>query len=230
MGETMLPARIPAGNDHGTVAGLISSSNADGLFYLSRCREEHVALWLAWRSPSATDSQYMGLVRADVALAKWRRLALLFCRNGADFRPPLDDQVLVVRGRYYPLILTPAPGGEYQGVGVHGLMDGDALLGSLPSPWRVRMQKAGDMRFRLHYYKAEADGEMTEDPSLAGVPIPASWEPASGESINSDTPFPETWWSGEFDFRPSPCSACTEITGSNWTRSDASISSSQAAR
>lgn len=91
--------------------------------------------------------------------------------------PSLGDQVYVILGCAMPMLLRPGRNGGYQVVGstyLHGLMDGEALLGRLEKNWKI------DVGAHPEWYGSfrstnTVTGEVTqEDPRLG--PLPPDWQ------------------------------------------------------
>ncbi|KAI1380165.1 HET-domain-containing protein [Hypoxylon crocopeplum] len=105
--------------------------------------------------------------------------------------PQQGDEVFVILGCDLPMLLRPTSTGKYEVIGdcyVHGIMDAEALLGPLPSPWRVVGKQEEDRYFRVHYNDDDDDtrSPSTEDPRLDGIPIPSKWEPIEWERTRDD--------------------------------------------
>ncbi|KAI0168960.1 HET-domain-containing protein [Hypoxylon sp. FL1284] len=103
--------------------------------------------------------------------------------------PQIGDEVFVVLGVDVPLLLRRTPTGQYQVVSdcyVHGIMDGEALLGPLPPSWKVQIGHDADGSARPYYVHAASGRRTAEDPRLAGVPVPAEWEPVAWERARTD--------------------------------------------
>lgn len=89
-----------------------------------------------------------------------------------------DDRVTAVLGCKTAMVLRPTEGGNHCVVGAcyaHGLMDSEALLGQLPSPWRTQWQLLGDGSYAHGYFYVNTEsGERTRgDPRL--WPLPSEW-------------------------------------------------------
>jgi hypothetical protein len=79
-----------------------------------------------------------------------------------------DDQVVVLLGCRFAVILRPLPDTTYLFVGcayVHGIMDAEVLLGPMPEGWEVliRGDENGDQQQR---FRGPDGGEGDEDPRL----------------------------------------------------------------
>ena len=104
------------------------------------------------------------------------------------------------------MLLRPTGSGGYLVIGqtfVHGLMDGESVLGPLPTGWRIQMLPGSDGRQVTCFFN-NATGKVTrQDPRLP--PLPSEWEKVhrsrtqddpyfyqdfynriTGETINSD--------------------------------------------
>jgi len=62
---------------------------------------------------------------------------------------------------------------------VHGLMDGEGLLGPVPPPWKFQMAFPDD-RWIPQFYNTMTEELWTKDPRLP--PLPAEWEELSATS------------------------------------------------
>lgn len=82
------------------------------------------------------------------------------------------DVVAVLLGLRLTLILRPVAG-QFQVVGpanIHGLNDAQAVLGPIPEPWTVRIERPGDI---WRFYNT-ATGELSaQDPRLG--PLDEGW-------------------------------------------------------
>ncbi|KAM0811959.1 putative WW domain-containing protein [Seiridium cardinale] len=88
------------------------------------------------------------------------------------------DKVAVLLGCDFPVILRPLPTGQYQFVSgclMHGVMYGEAILGSIPPPWQVKVWMQGQY-MELKYYNPETEEHAAMDPRLEGIPIPPEWQ------------------------------------------------------
>jgi hypothetical protein len=97
------------------------------------------------------------------------------------------DQVCIVLGCQSPLLLRSDDHGYHTVIGecyVHGVMEGEALLGPLPSPWRRawRIDTEGTGQ-RYHCFISQTDGEIRiEDPRLG--PLPPGWRVRDHEKMH----------------------------------------------
>lgn len=88
----------------------------------------------------------------------------------------IDDLLCVLLGCDSPMLLRPTASGDFLVVGecyVHGLMDGEALLGPIPNQWRIEMRK-GDGFDKPFFHNTSIGESSTEDPRLR--PLPVEWE------------------------------------------------------
>ncbi|KAL9607488.1 MAG: hypothetical protein Q9167_007602 [Letrouitia subvulpina] len=87
-----------------------------------------------------------------------------------------DDEVSVILGCDFPMILRPRNFNEYEVVGscfVHGLMLGEALKPPLEPPWKNVLPVARG--WALSYFiNSQTDELLKSDPRLG--PLPAGWE------------------------------------------------------
>ncbi|TGO11852.1 hypothetical protein BTUL_0100g00310 [Botrytis tulipae] len=84
------------------------------------------------------------------------------------------DYVCVLLGTELPMILRPTPSGEFLVVGsyfIHGLMDGEALLGPIPSPWKTELYRRKDSGYSTHFVKPNE--KTLDDPRLP--PLSSEW-------------------------------------------------------
>jgi len=89
-----------------------------------------------------------------------------------------DDQICIILGCSVPLLLRPNPNGQYRIVGscyVHGLMDGESLLGPLPTCYKSIYQFDSSSGLVGHaFLNHQTDEIQTEDPRLG--PLPENWQ------------------------------------------------------
>lgn len=79
-------------------------------------------------------------------------------------------------GTYYPVVLRPC-GSNYSVIGrgqVHGMTDGEVLLGPIPSPWTPIAWRDDSGFPRLGFSKPDVEKFEIEDPRLGTIPEP--WE------------------------------------------------------
>ncbi|KAI1348743.1 hypothetical protein F5Y01DRAFT_291505 [Xylaria sp. FL0043] len=88
------------------------------------------------------------------------------------------DLVCVFLGCHIPMLLRPLPSGSgYKAIGptqTHGIMDGEAILGDLPRPWKVEFYRDNIGVSVLHFRNEETDNLTRNDPRLG--PLPDQWE------------------------------------------------------
>ena len=98
--------------------------------------------------------------------------------------------VCVLLGCDYPLLLNPTGPGGYLVVGqmlVYGLMDGESILGPLPTGWRIQMLPGSDGRQVTCFFN-NATGKITrQDPRLP--PLPSEWEKVHRSCTQDDRYF-----------------------------------------
>jgi hypothetical protein len=88
------------------------------------------------------------------------------------------DKVCVLLGCSYTVILREQPSGKHLFVAcayVHGLMDGEALLGPLPPGYTVAVERDRNGDNVQTFVDSTTKTETTHDPRLE--PLPAAWEP-----------------------------------------------------
>ncbi|KAI1155632.1 HET-domain-containing protein [Nemania diffusa] len=89
------------------------------------------------------------------------------------------DEVFIILGCTIPMVLRRTPTGEYEVVGncyVHGIMDGEALLGVLPHPWKVEIYPNHNGHGTPRFRNTDTGITTEDDPRLANTPIPTEWE------------------------------------------------------
>ncbi|KAL6705945.1 hypothetical protein ACN47E_006224 [Coniothyrium glycines] len=94
----------------------------------------------------------------------------------------VGDEIAVVLGLSSPVILRPDQNGKYRLLGLcylHGIMDGEALLGPIPHPWKVAVRRTpnltGSSVLDMRFINVETGEDTRNDPRLEEVPEP--WEP-----------------------------------------------------
>ncbi|TGO40538.1 hypothetical protein BHYA_0035g00120 [Botrytis hyacinthi] len=95
------------------------------------------------------------------------------------------DYVSILLGTELPIVLRPTPSGDFLVVGsyfIHGLMDGEALLGPIPSPWKTELYRRKDSGYSTHFVKPNE--KTLDDPRLP--PLPPEWV----EVNRDDGPWP----------------------------------------
>ncbi|KAI2607991.1 HET-domain-containing protein [Hypoxylon sp. NC1633] len=138
--------------------------------------------------------KYMLLQRYMVdAIEELKRSCLFSLENGyvgiIRGKPQQDDEVFVILGCYVPMILRRTPAGEYEVVGdcyVLGIMEGEAVLGSLPPPWKAIIKPNIYAHHRLHYINKDTGDSSGDDPRLDEIPIPPEWEPMEWKTTRAD--------------------------------------------
>ncbi|KAH8648618.1 heterokaryon incompatibility protein-domain-containing protein [Xylariales sp. PMI_506] len=108
--------------------------------------------------------------------------------------PETGDQICVLLGCLYPLILRETRHGCYRVVGecqVAGFMDGEAVLGPLPRPWRVTSRIDADGYSSPYYYNDETGIEVTQDPRLGD--LSTEWE-SIDRARTADDPLAFAWY------------------------------------
>ncbi|KAF2746568.1 HET-domain-containing protein [Sporormia fimetaria CBS 119925] len=123
-------------------------------------------------------------------------LALIQTRNkligiGSPGAEP-GDQVCLVFGYELPLLLRPQENGTFKVVGtayIHGLGDGEALLGELPHPWRALtiIQHRSSRRI---FHNLETSDSTRLDPRLP--PLKEPWRRMMFDKVPSPFPDPST--------------------------------------
>ena len=81
-----------------------------------------------------------------------------------------------------PMILRPSGADQYRVIGeayVHGRCDGEALVGQMKDPWKIRIT-SNDSKYVPAYDNPDADISTFEDPRLG--PLPSNWVAVQDES------------------------------------------------
>lgn len=87
------------------------------------------------------------------------------------------------------MVVRPTATGEYEVIGdcsVHGIMDGEAILGPLKSPWCIHIKTESDGLDVASYYNADTKHYSTKDPRLEEIPLPSEWEEIEWERSPAD--------------------------------------------
>ncbi|RAL62352.1 hypothetical protein DID88_004918 [Monilinia fructigena] len=85
------------------------------------------------------------------------------------------DYVCAILGTDLPIVLRPTPSGEFVVIGsyfIHGLMDGEALLGPVPDPWSIELCRRKDSGYSTHFVRSPSEKTL-DDPRLPS--LPAHW-------------------------------------------------------
>ncbi|KAH8645762.1 heterokaryon incompatibility protein-domain-containing protein [Xylariales sp. PMI_506] len=130
------------------------------------------------------------------AMLSWLRSSLIFTTEQgyigfsklADF---LGDNVFVILGCGVPIILRPLTEGVYRVIGscfVHGLMDGEAILGPLDDQYDViTVTDSIEKNILVPRYVDNVTGiRYAEDPRLRHVPLPPEWQHMQWERASGD--------------------------------------------
>lgn len=95
--------------------------------------------------------------------------------------------IAVLLGFDAPVILRSQANGHYAIIGeayVHGLMNGEAILGPIPTGWRVQSDRSKQGLMIQTFTQEQSPAEPTcEDPRLG--PLPAGWEITCTEMLQS---------------------------------------------
>lgn len=79
------------------------------------------------------------------------------------------------------MILRPDSTGKYQIIGdvyIHGLMDGEGILGVIPPPWRPLVTRGLEGGWQRVYINTETGARIMEDPRFVTnpmTPCPKDW-------------------------------------------------------
>lgn len=122
----------------------------------------------------------------------------------------VGDLVIVALGLYFPMLLRSACQEKFRIVGrcyVQGLMDGEALVGTVPEPWKVVVRRSSDLTgvsvLQMRFVHKQTEEDTGNDPRLQslppfweevdqedevrlGVPVQHHRNIVGGEIINSD--------------------------------------------
>ncbi|KAL8754848.1 MAG: hypothetical protein Q9184_004992 [Pyrenodesmia sp. 2 TL-2023] len=85
----------------------------------------------------------------------------------------IGDQICVVLGCQFPLLLRRMKSGNLAVIGdcyIHGLMNGEALLGTLPSKWQYSIIRTADSGYQHGFVDQETGDRIFEDPRLGELP------------------------------------------------------------
>ncbi|EEU33466.1 uncharacterized protein NECHADRAFT_98482 [Fusarium vanettenii 77-13-4] len=99
------------------------------------------------------------------------------------------DRIAIILGCAVPMALRPTSTGAFQVLGpcfVHGIMDGEALLGPLPSGWTVKASYGEDGLLRPVYHNSHTDTACVDDPRLDSRALPSHWEPIEWTRTRDD--------------------------------------------
>ncbi|KAF2099797.1 HET-domain-containing protein [Rhizodiscina lignyota] len=96
---------------------------------------------------------------------------------GSKFSEP-GDLICIFLGSRTPMVLRPRPGERYQVIGsayVHGVHDGEALLGSLPDSWKFESTPVNHVSIYNRFINISTGEvvDITDDPRLG--PLPEEW-------------------------------------------------------
>ncbi|KAI3326839.1 heterokaryon incompatibility protein-domain-containing protein [Xylariaceae sp. AK1471] len=133
------------------------------------------------------DNSFIGIgpteTEPDMFLVMRRSTDLWILNSAGDF-------ICILLGHENPVVLRKQGDGNYKLVGIcylHGVSDGVALLGPLPTPWRV--QRFGDITsitMDCKFYNPDKDILCDEDPRLD--PLGDEWERLSNRDRTSGDP------------------------------------------
>ncbi|KAI0192103.1 heterokaryon incompatibility protein-domain-containing protein [Xylaria flabelliformis] len=129
----------------------------------------------------AGESVSLGML-PEIRTSRLRNLSFVITSQGLLGLAPTctapGDVVCVFLGCHVPMIVRPSQSGDgFKIIGpcqLHGIMDGEAILGDVPDPWKVEFYR-DDMGVSVpHFRNTETDQLTTEDPRLG--PLPDGWE------------------------------------------------------
>ncbi|XXG99288.1 Thiosulfate sulfurtransferase rdl2, mitochondrial [Hypoxylon texense] len=167
--------------------------------------------WVELKNKHADDENVSLGMLPQVRTSRLRNLSFVVTSQGllglAPTHTSPGDLICVFLGCHMPMVVRPAESGHgFKVMGpclLHGAMDGEAVLGALPRPWRVEFYRDG-MGVAVPHFRDAATGRLAaEDPRLG--PLPDGWERArrdrtvddprwfdcfvhagSGETLNAD--------------------------------------------
>lgn len=90
------------------------------------------------------------------------------------------------------MLLRPKAGGTFEVIStyfIHDIMDGEALLNRLPSPWSINVTLDSDGVARPKYFNSTSNTVSREDPRLSNLPLLPEWEPIEWERTREDPIF-----------------------------------------
>ena len=85
------------------------------------------------------------------------------------------------------MLLRPADSGTHHVVGecfVHGLMDAESILGSIPSGWRLELHPSTDSTWATSFTDLYTKEHYLEDPRL--LALPAQWRQVQRKRTQDD--------------------------------------------
>ncbi|KAK2763903.1 hypothetical protein FQN54_009522 [Arachnomyces sp. PD_36] len=97
------------------------------------------------------------------------------------------DKVCIILGCDVPILLRPTLTSSFLVIGpcfVQGLLDAEALLGQLPSPWKLQMLRTTLGYQSARFVSEETEEEAEEDPRLP--PLPKTWRHIKRDPTNED--------------------------------------------
>ncbi|KAI0155156.1 HET-domain-containing protein [Xylariaceae sp. FL1272] len=105
-------------------------------------------------------------------------------------RPQIGDQIFIIPGCDVPLLLRPTSRGKYEVVGdyyVHGIMDGEVLLGALPPSWQINVwANKRNGRSEHRFNNRDQCLSTRQDPRVDAIALPDEWENVDFEWSRSD--------------------------------------------
>ncbi|KAJ8132725.1 hypothetical protein O1611_g898 [Lasiodiplodia mahajangana] len=102
----------------------------------------------------------------------------------------VGDSICILLGHENPVVFREQQDGTHKLVGIcylHGISDGVALLGPLPTPWRVQRILDSTQQFMIcRFYNPDTEVLCDEDPRLG--PLDGDWERLPGRDRTADDP------------------------------------------
>jgi hypothetical protein len=128
---------------------------------------------LAGRTYATISTGLVGLVPAATQLGE----SIPSIRFEPDSDPPPGDLITALLGCNTPIVLREMSDNQFQVIGscyIHGLMEGESLLGQLPEPWKAQIHVDSN-EIRKPYYVNTITGESTDESRWLG-PLSSEWE------------------------------------------------------
>ena len=100
------------------------------------------------------------------------------------------DIISLFLGCQVPMLLRGRKDNAYEVIGecfIHGLMDGEGLLGPLPEDWQIKSDFTPTGHLELRYVNKSLNTFSTEDPRITALgDVPKEWEKIEAEWIQDD--------------------------------------------
>ncbi|CZS85854.1 unnamed protein product [Fusarium graminearum] len=123
-----------------------------------------------------TSDGYLGhcRTRGTIQLGK----TYVSCRVQLLTLDSLGDQVFIPLGCQIPILIRPTADNKHRSLGdcfVHGIMNGEALLGPLPSNYSAQQRAGPDGVNRTKFLNNDTGEHTIGDPRLVPIPFPDGW-------------------------------------------------------